>query len=332
MNRKKVLNLSLAVLCLLLVCLMMINHFYPASIGILSRQYSSWMMPGDHLFSYGDKKLIFSNSGPTSFPENETIIDYSPVPILVNVSNHNASLVEMRVNQNEWVPMTLNKDFFLLLDGNSTFWYDWLPLDKTDRDYIIEFRENSTTTWENRLQITSALASFSNLSLETIHLKYEFKAIGLMEIWPNNTYLFDGSSRSFQVGKSNRSVPTNAIIRYTGQRILSSNEIDILLAKINDIARFIPNLMDTGLSEACCDEYYPTWTVTITSEEFKRTLIYNERFQPPGFNDFIQIIEDLADNTQLRSSDAPVSWDMILGIVAIVTVIIFNKRRRKKKD
>ncbi|MFW9994029.1 MAG: hypothetical protein ACFFD4_18440 [Candidatus Odinarchaeota archaeon] len=262
-----------------------------------------------------------------AFPSNGTVINYSPVPIIINASSY-ASLVELRVNQSEWIPLTRNDDVFLWLDETSSdFWYAWLPLDDINGLYTIQFRENGSINWNEELHISVDFSSIPQLSLDTVQLRYEYR-LSSMTGSVNNNYTFDGASRAFQVNRYSNLLFGNETA-FTGQAILNASEASGLLEKLTVLSRFIPNIIGTGLSEACCDEYYPTWTINITSGDFKRVLVYNERFNPPGFDDFTQYIELLiAGNFPVNKS--AVSWDLGIGLLAVTALAVPVLKRKKR--
>ncbi|MHA2298761.1 MAG: hypothetical protein ACXAEU_20875 [Candidatus Hodarchaeales archaeon] len=259
------------------------------------------------------------------FPDNESIIDYSPALIIVKVSNPGADLIEMKVNKSEWLPMTLNDDFFLLFDSSEVFWYYWLPVVDSG-DYQVEFRENSSIIWNEKLHFISDLSSFPELELDSIQLDIDFSIVGEIMTSTFNNYHFNGQTRSFQFEKINHSISTGST-SITGYKTLNTVESNELINILDDIKLFIAGIGDTGLHEICCDEYIEKWNITLSAGEWTRTLTYNEHVHPPGFDRFIRFINEVTDSTPGITGSLP-SWEFIIVIVAIFSLGLAVKFQR----
>ncbi|MFX1253500.1 MAG: hypothetical protein ACFFCZ_17960 [Promethearchaeota archaeon] len=335
---------SIIIKSLLLLCFMFLNATHPIE------SIASPSSP--NLSSNTLTRTIKTSSNNFSrifYPENNTVIDFTPIPILVrplyNASPfYNASLMEMRINNGSWSPLIFNTNFVIGLNLSDPlydrhfsryfFWYDWFSIDKIDADYTIEFRENSTNIWEEQLRFSSTLSLLPALSLESIQLKYEYEAYGLMSCFPKHTYYFDGTSHSFQIEKDQMTgtstIFQSACPRMIGQRVLTSTEADNLFTYLTELVYMAPSL-NIGLKEYCCDEYHPTWRVTITWLGNTHSLVYgNEHFLPPIFSSFIDFIEELANDTPSNNSLFQIEIVVLaIGVVVIAAVIIFKFWRKK---
>ncbi|MFX1253493.1 MAG: hypothetical protein ACFFCZ_17925 [Promethearchaeota archaeon] len=328
--------------CFLLLCFMFLNTVNPIEFIVSPSSPNS--------FSYPPKKTMMVSSNTFNrifYPENNTIINFTPVPILVRPL-YNASLMEMRINNGSWSPLIFNTNYQIGLNFNDSyqlydryrhfFWYGWLSIDKTDAECTIDFRENSTHIWEEQLRFTSALSSLPALSLESVQLKYVFEARGLMVCYPKHTYLFDGTSHSFHVEKENLKSGTSAKWQsycptMTGKRVLTSTEVNALFTYITELVYIIPNLNISGLINWGGDEYFPIWHVTITWWGNAHSLVYeNEYFLPPVFSSFIDFLEELASNTPGYNPLLPIGiLALTIGITDVIAAAIIFKFWRKKR-